>query len=37
MDDRKFPCGAFIDLKKAFEAVNNEIPLAKLRITVLRE
>ena len=31
MDDRKFSCGAFIDLKKAIETVNHEIPLAKFK------
>ena len=31
MDDRKFSCGAFRDLKKAFDTVNHEIPLAKFK------
>ena len=31
MDDRKFSCGAFIDLKKSFDTVNHEILLAKFK------
>ena len=30
MDNRKYSCGIFIDLKKAFDTVNHEIPLTKL-------
>ena len=30
MDNGKFSCGVFIDLKKAFDTVNQEILLAKL-------
>ena len=29
MDNGKFSCGVFIDLKKAFDTVNNEILSAK--------
>ena len=35
MDNGKFSCGVFIDLKKAFDTVNQEILLAKLEIMVL--
>jgi len=30
MDNGKFSCGVFIDLKEAFDTVNHEILLAKL-------
>lgn len=30
MDNGKFSCGVFIDLKKALDTVNHEILLAKL-------
>ena len=36
MDNGKFSCGVFIDLKKAFDTVNHEILLAKLENYVIR-
>ena len=30
IDNRKFGCGIFIDLKKAFDTVNHKILLTKL-------
>ena len=29
IDNRKYPCGIFIDLRKAFDTINHEILLAK--------
>ena len=31
LDSGKFACGIFVDLQKAFDTVNHEIPLKKLR------
>ena len=37
MDSRKYTCGILIDVKKAFDTVNQSILLAKLENYTVRE